>query len=152
MTTPERPEWDDRDDERADREMSLVMPFLAVISNGGRYEDLSFTAGFQAGLADGRHGSRHILASTCLVYSDLVPQMDLIAMRHGYRCDVLHDDETWAQVGFTRIEEEYEDIPADQGMVALEVGVLPSVQLKSSWDRLLRVLRKSVLRPSDPPS
>jgi hypothetical protein len=41
---PEKPEWDDRDEQQYD----LVMPFLNVVSRGGKYEDEPFTAGWQS--------------------------------------------------------------------------------------------------------
>ena len=95
--TPEPPEWDDR-------EYELVMPFVSVSSKGGPYSDESFTAGFQAGEISGKLSERVILATTFLIYSELISQVDLIAMRYGYSMEVLHREDPWAQVGVTRID------------------------------------------------
>lgn len=100
MTKPERPEWDDRPEDHP----SLILPFVAVVSEGGQYDDHGFTAGHQVGIIDGQLGSRLVAATTYLIYRDLVKQVDLIAMRHGYSCEVLNEDEEWVQVGFTREE------------------------------------------------
>lgn len=100
MEVPERPEWDDRDEET----FNLLMPFLPVESTGGPYEDTAFVAGYQAGQIDGQLVNKHIAATTYLVFSRLIGQIDLIAMRHGYKFDILHDDGTWAQIGVTRLD------------------------------------------------
>lgn len=98
---PERPDWDDRDEET----FGLVMPFVAVVSKGGPYDDPSFVAGYQAGEINGKLESRRIAAATFLIYTTLIEQVDLIAMRHGYTSEVLHRDETWCQIGVTRNDE-----------------------------------------------
>lgn len=99
MNLPERPEWDDRDEET----FGLVMPFTEVASVDGPYDDLSFVAGFQMGQIDGKLESQKIAATTFLIFSRLTHQVDLIAMRHNYHMDILHDDGTWAQIGVTRV-------------------------------------------------
>lgn len=101
MVMPDKPEWDDRDGEC----FELVMPFLNVVSKGGKYEDESFTAGWQMGEIMASLKERHIAAATYLVFSELVEQVDLIAMKYGYAFDILHNDGTWAQVGVTRNNE-----------------------------------------------
>jgi formylmethanofuran dehydrogenase subunit E len=47
-----------------------------------------------------------VAATTYLVYTDLVPQVDLIAMKHGYKIDVLNQDDEWVQIGLTREDQE----------------------------------------------
>lgn len=98
MTMPEKPEWDDRDEQQYD----LVMPFLNVVSRGGKYEDEPFTAGWQMGEIMSALRERRIAATSYLVFSDLAEQVDLIAMKYDYTTDILHDDGTWAQIGVTR--------------------------------------------------
>lgn len=68
-------------------EYGLVYPFVVCRSAGGPYEDQSFVAGVQAGMAtaaltaisgaggDGYHAT---------VYPPLVAQLELIAMHHGF--------------------------------------------------------------------
>jgi hypothetical protein len=66
----------------------LVMPFVVVTSTGGPYDDDAFVAGYQCGEIDralktirAAGGSR--LDAT--VRSAVVSQLDLIAMRHGFK-------------------------------------------------------------------
>lgn len=100
MTKPERPEWDDRPDDH----YSFILPFVAVVSVGGRYDDLGFASGYQMGIIYGLLSDRRVVATTQLIYRDLVDQVDLIAMRHGYSSEVLNQDDEWVQIGFTREE------------------------------------------------
>lgn len=101
MDLPDGPEWDDRDEER----FALVLPFIQVVSEGGLYDDLSFAAGFQMGEISGKLCNRELLVGTFLIYSTLIRQVDLIAMRYNYATEVLHDDDTWCQIGITRVGE-----------------------------------------------
>lgn len=82
--------------------LHLEVPFTAVASAGGPYDDCSFAAGVQF------EGVR--LALRCgdaiheaLVYPDLVPQIEFIARRFGYRCRVNYDDDGWAEVTLHRL-------------------------------------------------
>jgi hypothetical protein len=65
----------------------LVMPFVATTSHGGPYDDAAFVAGFEAGWLDlmlsitGKVGAE----VQRYVPPELVPQLDLIGMRHGYK-------------------------------------------------------------------
>lgn len=88
----------------SDSDFALVMPFVVCQSNGGPYEDAAFVAGAQFGqvqaeLAAGPFEVEHY------VHSALAPQMDLLAMRYGYRFVSEpwdeHPDE-WARVTFTK--------------------------------------------------
>jgi hypothetical protein len=78
----------------------LEMPFKVCQSQGGPYEDEPFVAGYQAGRLAGRLdaaaaiGANHLVE---VVYVDLLPQIDLIAMRAGYTMDPVVDGE-WATV------------------------------------------------------
>jgi hypothetical protein len=61
----------------------MVMPFVVCQSQGGPYEDRSFVAGVQAGSLD--HSLSTGPSPTAVyLHPDLVPQADLLAMRHGY--------------------------------------------------------------------
>lgn len=80
----------------------LILPFKVVRGSGGRYCAVSFTAGFQCGEISSLLAPRTILATTKLIYRDLIEQCDLIAMQHGYSSEVLQQDSDWAQIGFTR--------------------------------------------------
>lgn len=73
-------------------EYGLVMPFVVCASKGGPYEDQAFVAGVQFGglwtLAQA--GLTPILA---MVYKELIPQIDLLAMNFGYTLDTRDHDE-----------------------------------------------------------
>lgn len=65
----------------------LVLPFVVTASHDGPYDDQSFVAGWQAGRADtelriaAAVGAR---SAGFQVYTDLVRQVELSAMSHGY--------------------------------------------------------------------
>lgn len=87
-------------DDHEGAEFKLLMPFVVCESNGGEYEDRSWCAGFEcgvlaAGLAAGEpHGGTVRTAN--------VPQLDLLAMRHGFtvQAEVYEDDPAWSTVQF----------------------------------------------------
>lgn len=91
--------------EGEDRGAELVERFVVVASTGGPYDDDSFVAGAYYGLADVFltmfRGSE---AGGFIVPSALVPQLDLLAMRHGYQCVDLTTEATegWSTVGYIR--------------------------------------------------
>ena len=73
-------------DEREPTEYGLVMPFVVVQSVGGPYADDAFVAGCEYGFID---ATLHAIARTAgtferMVNPKLVPQLDLLAMHHGY--------------------------------------------------------------------
>lgn len=73
---------------------SLVMPFLPVTSKGGLYDDEAFVAGYTCGRLDGAlEQGRPVFRDWFPVLSSLLPQIDLIAMRHGYVMEV--QDRAW---------------------------------------------------------
>jgi hypothetical protein len=96
---------DDEDDGH-----DLVMPFVACVSNGGPFDDDAFTAGYQAGLLD---KALEVLAAAgaselpATVFTPLLPQLDLVAMRHGFQLTAVpaEDTGTWSFVTFRRAEE-----------------------------------------------
>lgn len=61
----------------------LVMPFVSCISQGGPYEDEAFVAGFQVGGVDALLAAGMTPPPGQPYYRSLLPQLDLVAMRHG---------------------------------------------------------------------
>lgn len=81
---------DEGEDQDGSATWGLVMPFVVCASRGGPYDDQSFVAGYAAGrlavllesLATcGGSGTRFT------VHTGLLPQLDLMAMRHGFTLD-----------------------------------------------------------------
>lgn len=97
MTSPqEHPDGD---------EMSLVMPFVLCRSAGGPYDDAAFTAGYECGLVDQALTIAAAIGETRVkrtVRTDNLPQLDLIAMRHGFAILARDSEITeWTDVAFT---------------------------------------------------
>lgn len=101
--------WDgDSGGDSTQQHMSLVVPFVACRSQGGPYEDNGFAAGFQAGeihrallMAAPAHAER---VRFPMVRSDLLPQLDLLAMHAGFTIVARNIDERfpqWADVTFS---------------------------------------------------
>ena len=66
---------------------SLVMPFVVTDSHGGPYADEPFVAGYECGRIDARLAA--IAAAdgdgfSATVHAANVPQLDLLAMHHGF--------------------------------------------------------------------
>lgn len=91
----------------------LVFPFVVCESHGGPYADEPFVAGYQAGGIDTALGAAKALGATSArftVRSPLMPQLELIAMHHGFPVVQVvaweeHPDE-WSVVTFTNDETE----------------------------------------------
>ena len=88
-----------------ENEHELEMPFTVCRSKGGPYEDEAYACGYEAGVIDAwlRQVSRYpVLASVpsveMTVHAANVPQIDLIAMRHAYRIEVLSEADGWARI------------------------------------------------------
>lgn len=71
---------------------SLVMPFVVVQSEGGPFDDESYSAGYEMGhmwcflqMVTGMNDIRNI---DLMVRSANVPQADLVAMHFGYVTEV----------------------------------------------------------------
>lgn len=89
----------------------LVMPFVVCRSQGGPSDDDAFVAGFRCGTVD---GLLNLTASACEPGEKLdgavimarhaeLPQLDLIAMRRGFRMAVADTgDDEWVELTFTR--------------------------------------------------
>lgn len=85
----------------------LVMPFVVVTSKGGPHEDGPFVAGYECGYLDRLLETRDTTLIDRYVHTSIVPQLDLIAMRHGYtmKSVVWEDSPDWTKVVLTRNEE-----------------------------------------------
>jgi len=90
----------------------LVMPFVVVTSKGGPYDDEAFTAGWQCAELDRDLAEAAALGATGLartVRTQSVPQVDLIAMKHGFSARVEPWGEApdeWSVAGFTAVSGE----------------------------------------------
>jgi hypothetical protein len=87
--------------ESPDESYDLVMPFVTVASKGGPHDDTAYVAGYEMGLLDAvlEHTSDLIVERT--IHASNAPQADLLAMKHGYRCDLLPHDDQWTFATFT---------------------------------------------------
>lgn len=91
-------------EEEEEATYSLVLPFVACASKGGAFADLPFVAGYQCGLIDAELGLGFAL-NPKPVYTALLRQLDLIAMRHGYHVVVMDSvlpPSEWSTVRFER--------------------------------------------------
>lgn len=83
-------------------DFGLVMPFVAVASKGGPYDDNAYTAGYEAGLLDARLHYQKPELLPLTVHSANLPQIDLIAMRRGYTVKEGPADDEWAMIDLRR--------------------------------------------------
>lgn len=93
--------------DQPDDAYSLVMPFIACQSQDGPYEDDAFVAGYQAGQIDRSLAAVAVVCGSELqatVNTALVPQLDLVAMNHGFQMEAADaaDAEGWTFVTFRR--------------------------------------------------
>jgi hypothetical protein len=80
-----------------EEEWGLVFPFVVCRSNGGPYDDEAFVAGYQAGqISKALAAAAAVGADRCMftVRTDLVPQLDLIAMHYGFSLEAKQIEET----------------------------------------------------------
>lgn len=97
---------------------SLVMPFVVVTSNGGPYDDAAFAAGWNMGRLDielelcAKMGA---VPRSLYLATQLAPQVDLLAMKHGFTVLARpwdeHPDE-WTRFDF-EYAKETPDAPVD---------------------------------------
>lgn len=83
-------------DEQHDHTWGLVMPFVVVESNGGPFNDHAFCAGVQFGVLMQRLSKTRPQEHEEQVCTEIVPQVDLLAMKEGYR---LESSETRTDTG-----------------------------------------------------
>lgn len=82
----------------------LSMPFVCCVSEGGEYDDRSFAAGCQFGQLAATLANGHPLDGVSLpFYPELVAQVDLAAMQHGYSITTEAYDDRWVMVTFARV-------------------------------------------------
>lgn len=82
-----------------------VMPFILVKSQGGPFDDGAFVAGMTCGALDQEltiTAALHTLPRERYIDARFIPQVDLIAMRHGYQIRLGNLDEPsgWQVVEF----------------------------------------------------
>lgn len=96
-------------DQPEDEGYELVVPFVVCTSVGGPFDDDAFVAGFQAGQVDQAlkvAGNANASEVRFTVNSELVKQLELIGMNHGYphiEAEAPEGAPAWAVVTF-RIE------------------------------------------------
>lgn len=82
-------------------EYSLVMPFVAVASKGGPFDDDAYVAGYEMGLLDAQLEGEDAGAAEMNIRSANREQADLLAMRHGFTASFTESPElpewTWAE-------------------------------------------------------
>ena len=96
-------------DEPDDTGYELVMPFVVCQSNGGPYEDEAFVAGWELGKLDVElpaHAALGYQSLSRLAHAGTVPQVELLAMKHGFRVkDVSEDRDGWVNIDLERVED-----------------------------------------------
>lgn len=88
-----------------DCESELVLPFVAVASAGGPFDDESFCAGYECGLLDAQLAEHPPILERTIRTANTA-QADLIAMRHGYTLHLAEDVDEWTHASFV------ESVPA----------------------------------------
>lgn len=71
--------------------MALVMPFVICQSKGGPFEDDAFVAGYECGGFDKALGAIAAVGGDGLsftAHTSSLPQLELIAMHHGFLLEV----------------------------------------------------------------
>ncbi len=75
---------EDEADIGGDAEYGMVMPFVVCASAGGPYDDEAFCAGYDLATLDTLLDLQHPPVLQRTVRTATMPQVDLIAMKHGY--------------------------------------------------------------------
>lgn len=79
----------------------LVMPFMCVTSNGGTLDDHAFVAGYRCGEIAAKLSTRPAIHQV-MVEPDIVQQLDLIAMHHGFTLTTEPTEvDGWVEAKFT---------------------------------------------------
>lgn len=95
-----------------DEGYEIVLPFVVVASQGGRFDDASFVAGFHTGQVMAMAGALASLEGSpvgsieATVPAELLHQLDLVAMHHGleYSWRRCSDAPEWAHIEMRRRE------------------------------------------------
>ncbi|PKQ59749.1 hypothetical protein B5566_02590 [Mycobacterium sp. MHSD3] len=95
-------------DSEDEGEYGLQMPFVACQSHGGNYEDNSYVAGYEMGILDGQlfgwtkpsaeQSSPGLPTQWRYIHEGNVNQVDLIAMRHGWRIEHRDTVDGWVEI------------------------------------------------------
>jgi hypothetical protein len=83
-------------------EYGLIMPFVGCQSQGGPYEDDAYVAGYEAGVLDSRLEYEKPLQLHLMMHIDNLRQLDLIAMRRGYRMMKKESNGGWIDLVFIK--------------------------------------------------
>ncbi len=82
----------------------LVMPFVVCAEQGGPYDAKAYVAGWRVGALDCRLELEQPKTWHGYVSPADVPQIDLVAMRHGYSMTTETYDDEWTLVELVREE------------------------------------------------
>lgn len=94
-------------DESEPAEYELVMPFVVCQDHGGPYEAGAFVGGVYYGKIDRQLEVEQPAMFEQYVPSELVPQLDLLAMHHGYTMESepwRDHPEDWTWVAMRKID------------------------------------------------
>jgi hypothetical protein len=80
----------------------LLMPFVVCESQGGPYADQPFVSGYRLGHLDAQLEYEQPPSWEGYVAPADVPQVDLLAMRHGYAMEAEPHDDDWTSVTLRR--------------------------------------------------
>lgn len=88
----------------------LVVPFVVVKSAGGPYDDDAYVAGYECAFAHQLIANdAEVIYSGFVVHTANLPQIDLLAMHHGYTMHAADtEDPSWSVVVFdpvTKLQE-----------------------------------------------
>lgn len=106
-----------------EEEYWLLMPFVVTKNGGGELDDRAFARGYECGHIDAEitmcarmPQDLPACPSPRYVSTDIVPQLDLIAMRHGYVMahETSSERPEWSWVEFAFAQETDVDIKGDQ--------------------------------------
>jgi hypothetical protein len=88
-------------DEEPDESPELVMPFVAVASVGGPYDDLAYAAGWEMGALNATLAGRDATVMHATIKTGNFDQADLVAMNNGYRIAYFRGDPESGSVRIT---------------------------------------------------
>ena len=99
------------DDEEHEAKYEVVMPFVVCESTGGKFNDDSYAAGWEASKIDSELAVANLfgaLPAGRTVLRPNLPQLDLVAMRYGFvmTTELPEAFIDWAHVSFERLEED----------------------------------------------
>lgn len=84
-------------------EYGLVMPFVTVHSKGGPHEDNAYAAGWEMGVLDETLKAKPVFHEQ-IIRTDSTAQADLIAMKNGYRPEIVRIDTYWSSFTAARLD------------------------------------------------